>query len=95
MVMAKVKLNGQYIGGVWTSPYRLLVTEGLKEGENTLEIEVVNNWVNRIIGDLNKPIESRTTWANVITWKPESELQKSGLLGPVKLIGISGMHYVK
>ena len=95
MVMAKVKLNGQYIGGVWTSPFRLPVTDMLKEGENTLEIEVVNNWVNRIIGDLNKPSDQRTTWANVITWKPESTLQKSGLLGPVKLTGISGLHYIK
>ena len=95
MVMAKVKLNGQYVGGVWTSPYCLQITDLIKKGENVLEIEVVNNWVNRIIGDLNKPVDKRVTWANVITWKPESELQKSGLLGPVKLIGVSDMYYIE
>lgn len=94
MVMAKIKLNGQYVGGVWTVPYRVAVTDVLKKGENILEIEVVNNWVNNIIGDLNLPVEKRKTWANVITWNSKSELQKSGLLGPVKLIGISGLNYV-
>ena len=49
MVMAKVTLNGQYVGGVWTFPYRLNVTEYLKKGENKLEITVVNNWQNRLI----------------------------------------------
>ena len=95
MVMAKVKLNGQYVGGVWTSPYCLQITDFIKKGENVLEIEVVNNWVNRIIGDLNKPVDKRVTWANVITWKPESKLQESGLLGPVKLIGVSDMYYIE
>lgn len=85
MVMAKVKLNGQYIGGVWTFPYRLNVTEYLNKGENKLEITVVNNWQNRLIGDQHLPEEQRPTWTTINPWKVDSPLQSSGLLGPVEI----------
>lgn len=86
MVMAKVRLNGHYIGGVWTSPYRLPITDVLKEGKNILEIEVVNNWMNTLIGDLNVPKEERYGETFVVTWSKNSSLQSSGLIGPVKIM---------
>lgn len=85
MIMAKVKINGQYAGGVWTTPYRLPVGEYLKQGENLIEVEVVNNWMNRLIGDKNLPEGEGTTWTNVNPWKADSPLQSSGLLGPVEI----------
>lgn len=85
MVMAKVTLNGQYVGGVWTFPYRLNVTGYLKEGENKLEITVVNNWQNRLIGDQRFPEDQRLTWTTINPWKADSSLQSSGLLGPVEI----------
>ena len=85
MVMAKVTLNGQYVGGVWTFPYRLNVTEYLKKGQNKLEITVVNNWQNRLIGDQHLPEDQRPTWTTINPWKANSPLQSSGLLGPVEI----------
>ncbi|MDR1814958.1 MAG: hypothetical protein LBR18_08965, partial [Tannerella sp.] len=58
-VMAKVNLNGKYVGGVWTPPYRLNISGNVKEGVNELEIEVVNTWLNRIVGDCQLPPEER------------------------------------
>lgn len=86
MVMAKVKINGQYAGGAWTPPYRVDVTDLLKDGENTVEVDVVNNWMNRLIGDARLPEQDRITWTNIQSWNADSALQPSGLLGPVRLI---------
>ena len=89
MVMAKVKVNGKYAGGVWTSPYRIDVTDYVKDGENTLEVMVVNNWMNRLIGDARLPEQDRITWTNVQSWNADSHLQPSGLIGPVRLLTVN------
>jgi hypothetical protein len=85
MVMAKVKLNGHYVGGVWTAPYRLNITKYLKKGKNLLEVEVVNDWKNRLIRDKSLPANEKITWQTYSYYQPDSPLQKSGLLGPVKI----------
>ena len=83
--MAKVKLNGNYAGGTWMYPYTVDVTKYIKKGKNKIEIEVVNRWVNRIIGDLNLPESERDIDILYNPYKADSRLVDSGLIGPVTL----------
>ena len=86
MVTAKVKVNGTYAGGAWPYPFRVDVTGLLHNGENTIEITVTNNWQNRLIGDQNRIESARKTWTNDNPWEHDSELQSSGLIGPVNIL---------
>jgi hypothetical protein len=59
---------------------------------NELRLEVVNMWVNRLIGDGKLPKDQRITKTNIIKFNaPDAEkyLRVSGLMGPVKISVIS------
>jgi hypothetical protein len=50
-VIAHVRVNGKDCGTAWKPPYRVAVSGALRGGNNRLEVEVVNLWPNRMIGD--------------------------------------------
>lgn len=81
--MAKVYINDRYAGGVWTAPYKLDVTDFVENGKNTIRVEVVNTWVNRIVGDLNAPESDREVYCFVNPHKADTPLPLSGLVGEV------------
>ncbi len=84
--IASVRLNGKTLGVLWTPPFQAEVTHVLKETDNLLEIDVVNNWANRLIGDAGLPEAQRRTSTNVTKFRPDMSLTPSGLLGPVRLL---------
>jgi hypothetical protein len=90
--VAAVRLNGHDMGVLWTPPFRVDVTAELTAGENVLEVRVVNNWPNRLIGDAALPEDERFTKTNVTKFTPDMPLTPSGLLGPVRLLQRSGIH---
>ncbi len=84
--LAEVRVNDRSCGIVWSPPFRVDVTEALKPGGNTLQIEVVNFWPNRIIGDAGLAAEKRLTQTNIRKLTSSTALMPSGLLGPVSLV---------
>lgn len=85
--VAEVRLNGQALGILWLKPYRVAIGKAVKAGANALEIDVVNLWPNRLMGDGKLPMEKRYTQTNIdVFYKGEHPLLPSGLLGPVRVL---------
>jgi len=84
--LAEVKVNGQSCGVSWCPPWRVEVTGALRPGANRLQVEVVNFWPNRIIGDAMLPPAGRITRTNIRKLTAKTALEPSGLFGPVQLL---------
>jgi hypothetical protein len=74
------------VAAAWRKPFRVNVTGALKAGANTLEVKVANVWVNRIIGDQQPGAQKITS---VQSYRADSPLLPSGLLGPVTLVSMA------
>jgi len=86
--MASITVNGHTMPVRWCAPFRFDITPYVHAGDNRLEVEVVNLWPNRLIGDSRLPAAQRRTQTNIKKFEqPGSEkyLRESGLLGPVTL----------
>lgn len=78
--IAQVSLNGKDLGVVWTWPFEVALP--LEEGENKLEVTVINSWYNRLAFDQDTPGRPYGTSTN-IRLRNTSSLSSSGLMGPV------------
>ncbi len=87
--VAEVRLNGKRLGVLWTAPWRVEISDAVRPSGNVLEIDVVNLWVNRVVGNLNLPKEKRIGETHDVfrfgMVRPTTPLLDSGLLGPVTL----------
>ncbi len=63
--IARVKLNSEDLGIVWTRPFRVNISGKLKPSGNIFEIRVVNTWVNRLVGDQ----QPENKGVRELTWK--------------------------
>jgi len=82
--VAEVSLNGKNLGILWKTPWRVNITDALVQGENLLEVKIVNLWLNRILGDLRGDGGSYAHIPEQFHFVGEP-LDPSGLLGPVCL----------
>lgn len=82
--LAEVTLNGKKLGVIWCAPWRIDITNDLKEKNNQLEIKVANLWTNRLLGDAAKPAGQRLT-RTALRYRVRGGLLPSGLLGPVRI----------
>ena len=90
---AKVYVNGEYAGTVFSIPFKLKVGRFLREGKNKLEIEVTNLSANRI-ADMDRRGVKWKKFYNInyasLTYKTfdasEWKPMDSGLLGPIYLV---------
>jgi len=87
--MASIRINGHSLPVKWSAPYQFDITGFVKAEDNLLEVEVVNLWPNRLIGDSKVPADKRFTKTNIMKYdqpNADSLLRASGLIGPVQLI---------
>ena len=92
---ARIIINGKDAGLIWSLPYELRVGKYLKEGKNTISIEVCNLMANRIreMDRKGEPwrnyheinfVNINYTQFDAAQWK----VQPSGIDGEVKLIPV-------
>jgi len=67
-VMAEVRVNGKNLGMLWHRPFRVEISKALRAGSNTLEIDVSNLWVNRLIGDEQLPDDCEWEGSYLKAW---------------------------
>jgi hypothetical protein len=84
--IARVKINDKPVGNVWCKPWQTDISAFIKNGKNKLEIEVANQWVNRLIGDSMLPEDQKVAFTTFNNLSEETPLTVSGLLGPVQIL---------
>ncbi len=82
--MAQVTINGHELPYLWRYPYSIEISDFLVKGTNRIEVDVVNTWWNRLVGD-KQPNSRQHASATVCRWNAESKLLPAGLVGPVTI----------
>jgi|WetSurMetagenome_2_1015567.scaffolds.fasta_scaffold00464_21 hypothetical protein len=99
--VAELWLNGNPLGIVWAKPFKYDITRFIKNGENSLKVEIASTWSNRLTGDAisgAKFTDTNITGTNIpgtnrtnVPWA-QTPLIESGLLGPVTIQTVTLVH---
>ena len=82
--IARVWVNGVDCGVIWTDPYRIDVTRALRPGRNTIDVDVANAWMNRLIAEAAAP--TGEIFSPVVdVYAADAQVRPSGLTGPIVL----------
>ena len=81
--IAELWCNGKKVGVKWSPPFQFDIKEYAQKGENALEVKVTNTWRNQLIFDNKRLKDKKKTWTTNPPKKDETELESSGLIGPV------------
>ncbi len=94
---ARIVVNNNFVGTLWSVPFRISIGEYLKFGKNVLEIEVTNLSANRIRYLDRKGIEWKKFFFVNVHYKnfdaSKWPIMDSGLLGPVTLTPVNCMSF--
>jgi hypothetical protein len=89
--IAQVSINRGPAVTLWKPPYRADVSGFLKAGTNRLEINITNQWTNRLIGDRKVDPKRRVLASlpgRMESFDPPNTLAEAGLIGPVTLVSL-------
>jgi hypothetical protein len=82
--LARVTVNGTDCGTLWTAPWEVEVTAALRPGRNTVQVDVANAWMNRLIAEANAPTGEIFEPVAAV-YAPDAPMHECGLRGPVVL----------
>ena len=83
--IAEVWLNNQRVGTRWAPPYTFDITKHVIDGENQLKVLITNTWRNQLIYDAKRKASQKKTWTTNPPKAHETQLDLSGLIGPVSI----------
>ena len=88
--VSSVRFNNKDLGVLWCTPWRIDITDYVKETGNFVENDVISLWANRVIGDWKLPKEQRFTRTHDVfrfdMLRASTPLTDAGLLGPVSIL---------
>ncbi|MFG6686804.1 glycosyl hydrolase [Mariniflexile sp. HNIBRBA6329] len=83
--IAELWINNKKVGVKWAAPFIFDISNYVQKGDNKIEIKVTNTWRNQLIFDNYRSKENKKTWTTNPPKTNETELDDSGLIGPIVL----------
>ena len=83
--IARVLVNGQDCGIVWTPPFRLDISPAVRPGANHMEVQVANPWRNRLVAEAGSPTGEIFAPMTAV-FETTAAVRPAGVCGAVSLL---------